>query len=434
MQSMDEYEKQNSSPIEIASRNFWYKIIGMLHQDWALVDAHDDTTATVYFLNDCSEVFDQVTFPSKAEAVNGLSENGFSLATQSDFFVNRTPQPPFALCGKFHYHYRPMYSSGKYWKDLPEGYGYNPATNPHFVMSGTVIGDIAGSVYEGSFLKRIPKKLLTADCRFTDDTVLTCAVAVGLITALSSTDREALANSTELQEAATRTIALTVKEYARDYLHAGYGKSFSRWVGSDSLEPYNSYGNGVAMRVSFAGWYATSLEEAQLFAKLSAQITHNHPQAIKGASVVAACIYILKSGGNKEDVLQFARKHYNLDFTLDALRPIHSSNITCEGTVPVAIMLFLESYCFKHIIELAISMGGDVDTLAAIAGSIGEAFYTIPDELQHPILKILDAKLLASFQKATTELDSKKLWIRGRKDMEYPFKFKGNIVSATVLW
>ena len=180
----------------------------------------------------------------------------------------------------------------------------------------------------------------------------------------------------------------------------------------DSLEPYNSYGNGSAMRVSFAGWCATSLEEAMLLGKLSAQPTHNHPLAVKGAQVVAGCIYLLKTGADKRGILSFAQQYYNLDFTLDALRPIHSNNVTCEGTVPVAIVAFLESDNFENVINLAISMGGDTDTLAAIAGSIGEAYYAVPDYLQRKAVDRLDTRLLSAFKAATAKLTEAGLWQR----------------------
>jgi ADP-ribosylglycohydrolase len=270
-----------------------------------------------------------------------------------------------------------------------------------FVMMGAVIGDIAGSGYEGKYIKELPDLLITERDRFTDDSVMTCAVAEGIIVGLSEVNRAKLPHDPASQKAVEYEIAATVKKFAKRYPQAGYGSLFKQWVADDSDRPYNSYGNGSAMRVSYAGWYAKSLEEAQLLAKLSAQITHNHPQAIEGAIVVASCIYMLKTGAGKKEVEIFARRFYNLDFTLDAIRPIHRFNIACAGTVPVAIAAFLESDSFENMIKLAISLGGDTDTIAAIAGSIGEAFYIIPHELKQRAYEKLDYRLILTFEYST---------------------------------
>lgn len=408
------------SEIEISSRIYWVKLVDMLQQNWALIETNAEDSATIYFINDASEVFDSIIYPSVQAAQEGLLDNGFvPYAERPNLQALITPPaPPFR---KDDHSDEPIYSSGRFWKNVP-GYKYLSEEDPFFVMCGAVIGDIAGSLYEGSFRKERPKEIILGISRFTDDTVLTCAVAEGLLRGLSLVDRLALPDSAPLQELVTREIAVAVKKYARRYPHAGYGKSFNNWVQKDTLDPYNSYGNGSAMRVSFAGWYADSLEEAQLFGKLTAQITHNHPDAIKGASVVASCIYILRSGGSKKDVAEFARKFYNLDFTLDSLRPIHGFNITCEGTVPVAIAAFLESEYFVDMIKLAISMGGDTDTLAAIAGAIGEAYYSIPQYLQVEAVKKLDDFLLESFKASTLELASQGRWQRRSVPVAEPLK------------
>lgn len=316
-----------------------------------------------------------------------------------------------------------MYSFGRFWKKLLKFYGY-PKSDPFFAMCGAVIGDIAGSKYEGCNIKELPQELIDSDCYFTDDTILTCAVAEGLLQGVALINRAELPNSLQMQRTVTRETAIAIKKYALLYPHGGYGRAFEKWMHSDSLEPYNSYGNGSAMRVAFAGWYAISLDEAMLLGRLSAHTTHNHPLGVKGAEVVAGCIYILKTGGNKWDVLNYVQQYYNLDFTLDALRPIHSFNITCEGTVPVALAVFLESDCFVHMIKLAISMGGDVDTIAAIAGSIGGAYYSIPKYLQQRAVEKLDGYLLASFRASTTKLIEGNQWQRNEVVEDTPLKCK----------
>jgi ADP-ribosylglycohydrolase len=198
---------------------------------------------------------------------------------------------------------------------------------------------------------------------------------------------------TAMQDIVEKEIALSVKQFARKYPHAGYGHNFKEWLRSDSLESYGSFGNGSAMRVSFAGWYASSLEEAQLLAHLSARITHSHELGIKGAVVVASCIYLLKTGHNKEDIRKYVSEYYNIDFTLDEIRPSYSFDVTCEGSVPQAIVAFLENEDFENVIKAAISIGGDSDTIAAIAGSIAELYYPVPGELTGRAIHKLDNDL-----------------------------------------
>ncbi|MDR1521139.1 MAG: ADP-ribosylglycohydrolase family protein, partial [Planctomycetota bacterium] len=266
-----------------------------------------------------------------------------------------------------------------------------------------------------------PAVLIGDGDRFTDDTVLTYAVAMGLLSGMGKIRREDLSpNPANGGEAAgdavnaargtlEREIALSVKKFARAYPHAGYGGSFARWFSSDSLEPYNSWGNGSAMRVSFAGWYADSLAEARLLANLSAKITHNHPHGLKGAEVVAECIYRLRSGEGKEAIRQCAGRRYDMNFTLDAIRPTYGFDVSCEGSVPQAIMAFLEGGDFEDVIKLAISIGGDSDTIAAIAGSLAEAFYEIPPDPRERALAKLDRNLLETVQFVSAALAGRRL-------------------------
>lgn len=267
----------------------------------------------------------------------------------------------------------------------------------YFVTCGAVIGDISGSTLEGKYDKRRPQQLIPPRGHFTDDTVLTCAVATGMQAALSRMDRSEILISPSAQEEIKGAISESIRKFGLMYPHAGYGSSFKQWLFSGDPDPYGSFGNGAAMRCSYAGWAAQTLKEAELLGALSAEVTHNHRDAMTAAAVIAGCIFILRQGGDKLELLKYASQYYNFDFSLDALRPIHAFNITASGTAPVAIAAFLESDSFADALELADSMGGDVDTLAAIAGSISEAAYSVPAGLLELAINKLDDPLKDAF-------------------------------------
>jgi len=271
-------------------------------------------------------------------------------------------------------------------------------------MLGAIVGDIAGSVYEWDNIKTKEFPLFRDDCFFTDDTVMTCAVA------------EAVMNGGEKDD-----FIDAMKKYGRMYPDAGYGDRFAGWLFSDNREPYNSYGNGSAMRVSPCGWrmncgfYArTGLAPyvGRGMAELSAAVTHNHPEGIRGALATADAIFLCRFyfGGWAHDyeksiqddpaeckrrVKKFIeRVHgYDLSRTLDEIRPAYRFNATCQDTVPQAITAFLESTDFEDAIRNAISLGGDSDTLAAITGSIAEAAYGIPEDIKEQAYSFLDEPL-----------------------------------------
>ena len=234
-------------------------------------------------------------------------------------------------------------------------------------MLGAIIGDICGSVYEWNNFKTTNPEtvsLLESGCTFTDDSILTVATA------------EVLLHKRPYVEA--------YKEWAHRYPHAGYGGTFGFWIESNSLEPYNSWGNGSAMRVSPVGWAFETLEETIAEAKRSAEVTHNHPEGIKGAQSVAAAIFLARTGNSKPKIKAHisAMFGYDLNRTTDQIRPDYSFDVSCMGSVPEAIICFLESNDYVHALQLAISIGGDSDTIACIAGGIAEAFYReIPDVL-----------------------------------------------------
>lgn len=253
-------------------------------------------------------------------------------------------------------------------------------------LMGAAIGDISGSWYEFRNNKERPAHLITQRDRFTDDSVLTLAVARGMLNGFAQVSRSDLLRNEGAQAAFRLEIARSICAFAHRYPDVGYGNTFIHWYADayqrQVYEPYNSWGNGSAMRASFAGWAADSLEEALLFGKLSAEVTHNHPEGIKGAQAISTGIFLLRSGGTKAEVRQYLSRFYDLDFTLDEIRPDYQFEVSCQKSVPQAINTFLEASDFEDTIKTALSIGGDSDTIAAMAGSLAEAAYTIPGELE----------------------------------------------------
>lgn len=228
-------------------------------------------------------------------------------------------------------------------------------------MLGAVIGDVVGSHYEFNNIKTKDFELFGKGCYATDDTVMTCAVAEVLINKKQN-DKDYIID--------------TLKKWGKRYPQAGYGGHFGCWVLGNEREPYNSYGNGAAMRVSAVGWIAESEEEVKDLSRRVTEVTHNHPEGIKGAEVVAMCIYYAKQGKDKAFIKEYVEKYYNLDFDYDDLRKtyIHAEEI-CQNTVPQAIFCFLISDSFEDCLRTTISIGGDCDTTAAISCAIAEAYY-----------------------------------------------------------
>ncbi|WP_079763518.1 ADP-ribosylglycohydrolase family protein [Streptococcus suis] len=237
-------------------------------------------------------------------------------------------------------------------------------------MFGAIVGDVIGSRFEGRDIKSKDFDLFHPNCRFTDDSVMTAAVAASFLGLNEPFD--------DLEEA----LVLNMKDFGKLYPRAGYGPQFKKWIESKDSEPYNSFGNGSAMRVSACGHVGKSLEETLYLAERVAFVTHNHPEGIKGAQAVAGAIFLARTGKSKEEIRQFVTDNfYNLDFTLDAIRPSYQFDSSCQGSVPQAIVAFLEAEDFEDAIRNAVSLSGDSDTLAAIAGSIAEPFFGIPEEI-----------------------------------------------------
>lgn len=266
-------------------------------------------------------------------------------------------------------------------------------------MIGAIIGDIVGSIYEFDNIKRKDFPLFSTDCDFTDDTVMTIAVAKAL----------AQYNKEDGLEKFKSDLVDVMHEVGCRYPHCGYGGFFLVWMMKNHREPYNSFGNGSAMRVSAVGWYANSLEEAELLAKATAEVTHNHPEGIIGAQATAAAIWLARNGRDKEGMKELIKeyieaKYYRLDFTLDEIRPTYDYEVTCQKSVPQALVAFFESTDFEDAIRNAISIGGDSDTIAAITGSVAEAFYGVDEDLEETALSFLDEYLLSEYDKAKVKL------------------------------
>jgi type I restriction enzyme M protein len=250
-------------------------------------------------------------------------------------------------------------------------------------MLGAIIGDIVGSRFEWNNYRAKDFEFLTYKCSPTDDSIMSLAVAQAIL--VSKPDYS------DLSEKAVECM----QAVGRNYPNCGYGGEFQRWMFSDKPQPYNSYGNGAAMRVSAAGFAASSIEEVKQLSKAVTEVTHNHPEGLKGAEATAVAIYLASSGKNLLEIRDYVTKnYYPLNFTLDGIRDSYEFNESCQDTVPQALEAFFESKNFEDAIRNAISIGGDSDTLAAITGGIAEAYYGIPTEIRKHALTFLDERLL----------------------------------------
>ncbi len=257
-------------------------------------------------------------------------------------------------------------------------------------MYGAILGDIIGSPFEfdrGNKTKEFP--LFSRGARFTEDTVMTLAVADAFLDVL---DEKRKVTEDEIRA----KLVAKLREYGRRYPDAGYGGSFLRWLESPDPKPYGSFGNGSAMRVSSAAWLFDDLDSVLNAARISAEVTHNHPEGIKGAQATAAAIFLARTGADKREIKSFieTRFGYDLGRSCDEIRPGYHHVESCQETVPEAITAFLEGKSFEDVIRTAVSLGGDCDTLSAIAGSVAEGFYGVPDELKKECRERLTADLI----------------------------------------
>ena len=251
-------------------------------------------------------------------------------------------------------------------------------------MIGAIIGDIVGSRFEFRNCRTKDFEFFHRGCYFTDDSVMTIAIGKAVSECGGDTEKLSLFAVKYMQE------------IGRLFPDCGYGGYFHRWVFSADPQPYNSFGNGAAMRVSACGDAAKTLEEAKAFSHAVTKVTHNHPEGLKGAEATAVAVFLAKSGKSKAEIAAHIREnYYALDFTIDGLRPAYCFDVTCQGSVPQAIEAFLESTDFEDAVRTAISLGGDSDTLAAIAGGIAGAFYGVPDEMIRKAKEYLEEPLLS---------------------------------------
>lgn len=265
-------------------------------------------------------------------------------------------------------------------------------------MLGAICGDIIGSVYELNNKKSKDIPFFAPGTCFTDDSVMTCAIANACCDYLGNKDMEYFES---------RCIH-HMRYLGRKYIYAGYGGAFKKWLLSNHFKPYNSFGNGSAMRVSPVAYIADSLEETEKLAEISAAITHNHPLGIQGAKAVASCIWLLRSGESKDVVRKYiVDNYYNLNFTLDEVRTDNEFDVSCQVTVPQAMVSFFDSNSYEDAIRNAISIGGDSDTIAAIAGGIAEAYYGVPEDIKNISVRYLEKDLALSVNRFYSKLNEK---------------------------
>jgi len=250
---------------------------------------------------------------------------------------------------------------------------------------GAIAGDIIGSPYEFETpaIKTKEFPLFCPRSRFTDDTVMTVAVAQGVM--------EGLGNPVLTR----KSVVTAMRHYGRLYPDAGYGGRFTSWLESPDPRPYGSFGNGSAMRVSSVAWLYSSLAEVEAFAAITAEVTHDHPEGIKGAQATAGALFLARSGYTSPEIRKYIESRYGYDLhrSLSNIRPSYFYQISCQNSVPEALLSFLESRDFEDAIRNAVSLGGDSDTLAAISGGIAEGRYGIPGELKRKVLAMLDPPL-----------------------------------------
>ena len=263
-------------------------------------------------------------------------------------------------------------------------------------MYGAILGDMIGSPYEfdrGNKSKDFP--LFTAESQFTDDTVMTVAVA------------EALLDGPADEAGMKAQLVESMQKWGRRYPYAGYGGRFRHWLKSPDPQPYNSWGNGSAMRVSAVGWLFNDMDSVRRMARLTAEVTHNHPEGIKGAEATAAAIFLARSGHSKAEIKAYVEREfgYDLSRSCDEIRPNYRHVESCQETVPEAITAFLEGESFEDVIRTAVSLGGDCDTLTCIAGSIAEGFYGVPEELKRECEERLTPELVRVVARFNKRID-----------------------------
>ena len=287
-------------------------------------------------------------------------------------------------------------------------------------MYGAILGDMIGAPYEfdrGEKTKEFP--LFSKGSRFTDDSVMSIAIADALLIIDKDADDDTIHHA----------VIRAMKKWGRKYPRAGYGGRFRDWLFShEQPKPYGSWGNGSAMRVSSVGWLYGSLEETRRVARLTAEVTHNHPEGIKGAEATASAIFLARNGASKDEIREYIIREfgYDLSRTCDEIRPAYHHVESCQETVPEAITAFLEGNDFEDVIRTAVSLGGDCDTLTCIAGSIAEAFYGVPEELLDECRKRLPDDMLEVLDHFEEEVNDK------REALHDPFLDGNEMIEAAI--
>lgn len=261
---------------------------------------------------------------------------------------------------------------------------------------GAIAGDVIGSAYEFNPTRDHNFDLFTPKSTFTDDTVLTMANALWLL---------------EDPQHTPEKLVRIMLDFCWNYPDRGYGGRFARWIHDSDPQPYNSFGNGSAMRVSPVGYYAKSLDEALELAKISAEVTHNHPEGIKGAQATAAAIFLARQGKTKQEIRDYVANTFNYDLlrTLEEIRPTFTFDETCQRTVPEAITCFIEGKDYEDVVRLSVALAGDADTIAAIAGSISSAVDEVPNEIVQPVISLLSEEfcsILLRFNELVTKQEA----------------------------
>ena len=249
-------------------------------------------------------------------------------------------------------------------------------------MLGAIFGDIVGSVYEFNNTADLHFPLLSRYSRPTDDSIMTLAVARALMETWGQPD-----------DAIRAALVREMRDFGARYPNGGYGGRFSNWLAADDPQPYGSFGNGSAMRVSPVGWLCGTMEDTLHMARLTAEVTHNHPEGIKGAQAIAAGVFLARAGQDKDAILRSLteRFHYDLTRTLDEIRPTYVFYEICQKSVPEAIRAFYEGETYEDVIRRAVALGGDSDTIACMAGALAEAYYGMPEAFQKEALARMDS-------------------------------------------
>ncbi len=248
-------------------------------------------------------------------------------------------------------------------------------------MIGAIIGDISGSRFEHKNHRAKEFTLFDRKCFPTDDSIMSLAIARAIM--------ECEGNYEDLSQKAVDAM----QELGRAYKNAGYGGSFYEWIWEEDPQPYNSWGNGSAMRVGPCGFAADSIEQVKELSAAVTKVSHNHPEGLKGAETVAVAVYLAKTGESKDAIRKHIEEnYYEIGFTIDGIRKTYKFDVSCQGSVPVALEAFFESTDFEDAIRIAISVGGDSDTIAAMAGAVAEAYYGIPEGILDEAIDFLDAR------------------------------------------